>query len=209
MQPNRPGQHAQHKESELKDTRKRAEGHGMDAVPESESEDIDQVLQATRFRPNLLLGLRVPVRETLHPPSGCETTIQELIDEEDRWREVEFASTTGGPGPSPLLLTVTGPCSRCQMVNINQTTGVIDGRHLQTLAQYRKIDSRIEFGLFLKLCGILQDRVRGPHSMLSLLQRCRLHQASTGKTGDSSLEGRTCGEEDLCLTEGMTCFPRL
>jgi hypothetical protein len=48
----------------------------------------------------------------------------------------------------------------------NQKTGIIDGRYLQTLAEYRKIGSRINFGLFTTLNESAQLKVNDTSKLL-------------------------------------------
>ncbi|ETW08603.1 hypothetical protein H310_01147 [Aphanomyces invadans] len=61
---------------------------------------------------------------------------------EDRWSEVAIGSHS---------LAVLGPCGRCTMVNINQTTGESEAGPLKHLASYRRDRGKIYFGQFLAL----------------------------------------------------------
>lgn len=58
---------------------------------------------------------------------------------EDNWSSVRV-------GPSQLQFDVLGNCQRCQMVCIDQWTGVRRDEPLSTLAKTRKIDGKILFG---------------------------------------------------------------
>lgn len=106
---------------------------------------IEDALQVSRFRPNFLLG-----------SCAVEGAPLSRIDQEDSWRSVALESAPG----IDIELEVTGPCSRCQMININQTSGVVDGRYLQTLAEYRKVGSRINFGHFLRMNPDFERQVK-------------------------------------------------
>lgn len=74
---------------------------------------------------------------------------------EDTWRSLTMTMTmTSGQnmarGPSTVTLLVTHPCSRCNMININQHSGDRDFNALRLLATYRRNKSRINFGQYLK-----------------------------------------------------------
>ena len=48
-----------------------------------------------------------------------------------------------------LTLSVTGPCARCAMVDIDPDSGTKGGKTLRALAEYRRNKGRINFGVFL------------------------------------------------------------
>jgi uncharacterized protein YcbX len=104
-------------------------------------------LQVSRFRPNILVR-------------GVNRS-----HAEDEWRSIDFLTCREDTLPM-LTMNVIGPCSRCKMININQKTGIIDGRYLQTLAEYRKIGSRINFGLFTTLNESAQLKVNDTSKLL-------------------------------------------
>jgi uncharacterized protein YcbX len=60
--------------------------------------------------------------------------------EEDTWQSI----TIGGH-----VFEVSGPCSRCSMININQKTGTFNREPLQALSTYRRERANIYFGQFL------------------------------------------------------------
>lgn len=60
--------------------------------------------------------------------------------QEDRWGVVRMGS---------VAFRVTGPCSRCSMVNIDPQQGTTHIPVLKTLAAYRREKSKIYFGQFL------------------------------------------------------------
>jgi molybdenum cofactor sulfurtransferase len=90
------------------------------------------------FRPNLVVtgGTKEPHQEDawkrlrVHVRAGTETANEGNTEEED------------------LELQVTGPCSRCSMVNVDGTSGSMDCRAFQALATYRKDGSSVYFGQF-------------------------------------------------------------
>lgn len=65
---------------------------------------------------------------------------------EDSWKSLRLIK-------DGLIFQVTGQCQRCSVINVNGSTGVVDGRALASLANYRRKlgSSAINFGLFLKM----------------------------------------------------------
>ncbi|CAM9460940.1 unnamed protein product [Ectocarpus sp. 13 AM-2016] len=63
--------------------------------------------------------------------------------EEDGWKSVRIGKA--------LRLRVTGPCSRCSMINIDPENGDTSGVALRVLAAYRRERANILFGQFLAL----------------------------------------------------------
>ncbi|CAN0101625.1 unnamed protein product [Ectocarpus sp. 6 AP-2014] len=63
--------------------------------------------------------------------------------EEDGWKSVRIGEA--------LRLRVTGPCSRCSMINIDPESGDTSGVALRVLAGYRRERANILFGQFLTL----------------------------------------------------------
>eukprot|EP00947_MAST-08B_sp_MAST-8B-sp1_P001471 g1471.t1 len=86
------------------------------------------------FRPNLVVSGALPY-------------------EEDHWRRLQIGE---------LRFTVTGPCSRCRMVNIDQATGIERAAPLRTLARYRRVGANILFGQFL---ARIADEKQGESSL--------------------------------------------
>ena len=86
------------------------------------------------FRPNFVLR-------------GCEPFC------EDKWASIDVGSIT---------FTVAGPCQRCSVINVNGSTGAVDGRALASLAEFRRSRGKggaIHFGLFLNLSLALRERL--------------------------------------------------
>ncbi|CAM9926275.1 unnamed protein product, partial [Ectocarpus fasciculatus] len=63
--------------------------------------------------------------------------------EEDGWKSIRIGEA--------LRLRVTGPCSRCSMINIDPENGDTSGVALKVLAGYRRERANILFGQFLAL----------------------------------------------------------
>jgi len=91
-----------------------------------------QSLDAYRFRPNLVIRSTAPY-------------------EEDDWRRVRVGENS---------LEVMGGCARCEMVNIEQSSGESSEQEpLLTLATYRRRKSGIFFGVLLQ-CNVLLATAR-------------------------------------------------
>lgn len=91
----------------------------------------EKVLQNTidRFRANLVIESAVPL-------------------EEMDWKSIRIGN---------LELTTTGPCTRCQMICIDQSTGEKTTEPLQTIA--REFNGKMRFGIYLcQTNEILEER---------------------------------------------------
>eukprot|EP00898_Chlorokybus_atmophyticus_P006297 jgi/Chlat1/6669/Chrsp49S06159 len=73
--------------------------------------------------------------------------------QEDAWTAINMGGVT---------LTVTGPCGRCSMINIDQQTGMRStaGQPLLALASFRRHAGRINFGVLLS--AVLDDHAAEP-----------------------------------------------
>lgn len=60
--------------------------------------------------------------------------------EEDAWQQLRIGE---------VCFEVSGPCSRCSMINIDQKTGTFNRTPLQVLSGYRRKHAAINFGQFL------------------------------------------------------------
>lgn len=112
-------------------------------------------IKVENFRPNLVVTggtgqphqedawkrLRVGVRAT------AEQEAEEAISEAEE-----------------MELQVTGPCSRCSMVNVDGTSGSMDCRAFQALATYRKDGSSVYFGQFCSIVPTARsvERMKDP-----------------------------------------------
>ena len=99
-----------------------ADGYPLLIVTEASLEDLNSRLSnpvpVNRFRPNFVI-------------SGAEAY------EEDHWRMLQIGD---------LLVECVKPCARCQVVTIDQDTGVSSKEPMKTLATYRKKQSKVFFG---------------------------------------------------------------
>lgn len=87
-----------------------------------ELDDVpEKVLQNTidRFRANLIIESQIPL-------------------EESKWKSIQIGN---------IMLTTTGPCTRCQMICIDQSTGEKTTEPLQTIA--REFSGKMRFGIYL------------------------------------------------------------
>jgi molybdenum cofactor sulfurtransferase len=83
------------------------------------------------FRPNLVVRLK------------DESNIQVYGNLEDGWSRLGFEKSCA------LKFDVVGPCPRCSMVDIDPTSGM-KGKTLRALAEYRRKNGQINFGIFLR-----------------------------------------------------------
>jgi uncharacterized protein YcbX len=79
---------------------------------------LPKPLPITRFRPNLVIA-------------GGEAF------QEDSWRKIKIGE---------VVFRVVKPCSRCEIINIDQQTGERDVQPLDTLGSYRRHAKGIWFG---------------------------------------------------------------
>lgn len=98
--------------------------------------DNSLVVNEDAFRANLIVD-------------GCEAF------DEDTWTRLRIGSgdttTTSSSCENEESVTfdVSGPCSRCSMINVDPKTGAFNCAPLQTLSKYRRERSSIFFGQFL------------------------------------------------------------
>lgn len=88
------------------------------------------------FRPNIVVrfaGLNALANE-------CDSKVHE----EDGWARIRATNKL-------LELEVVGPCPRCSMVDVDPSSGS-KGYALRALADYRRSNGQISFGIFLKSC---------------------------------------------------------
>lgn len=96
-------------------------------------------IKVENFRPNLLVV-----------GAGAAHT-------EDTWSSIRFTSnqsisaSAAAAAVDAVEMNVTGPCSRCSMVNVDGSAGSMDCRAFQALSTYRKDGSSVYFGQFCSL----------------------------------------------------------
>ena len=119
------------------------------------------------FRANIIIA------EDPALPAGIE---QPYI--EDSWRNVTFQSPVsqdGKPSWKATYLEVLGPCRRCQMVCVDQTTAEKDEEPFVSLAKTRRVDGKVFFGVHTGLVGRegqvkVGDKVFGGDAKMDLVQ---------------------------------------
>jgi molybdenum cofactor sulfurtransferase len=92
-------------------------------------------VNSKHFRPNLV------VRSTSKAVSSSDGLPFD-VNPEDRWTRLSLKGTT-------IQLGVVGQCARCSMVDVDPTTGT-KGKTLRALADYRRNNGQITFGVFLR-----------------------------------------------------------
>jgi uncharacterized protein YcbX len=101
---------------------------------------LEQPVPMNRFRPNLIV-------------SGCEPFA------EDDWKRVRIGQIT---------FRVVKPCSRCSITTVDQRTAAKSKEPLRTLAQFRRVGTKVHFGqnLIHEETGILRfnDPVKVIHA---------------------------------------------
>jgi uncharacterized protein YcbX len=105
--------------------------------------DTAMQVKAENFRPNLIVS---GVTNALVPHS------------EDQWKDLliplNSSSTQEEEEEEEFVNTkfkISGPCSRCSMVNVNGQRGIMDCRVFEALSEYRKYGSSVYFGQFVTL----------------------------------------------------------
>ncbi|RLN58585.1 hypothetical protein BBP00_00006928 [Phytophthora kernoviae] len=101
-----------------------------------QSVDSSMVVHEDAFRANFIVD-------------GCTESF-----EEDQWKCVRI-----GDG----VFDVSGPCSRCSVINLDQRTGQFNRQPLQVLSSYRRQRSSIFFGQFLT--ARTRDHLESPLSL--------------------------------------------
>lgn len=86
---------------------------------------------------------------------------------EDAWSNLRIIPPThtltkqGGA----VDMSVTGPCSRCSMVNVDGSAGSMDCRAFQALSTYRKDGSSVYFGQFCSLTSAAIEVIENASSV--------------------------------------------
>lgn len=80
---------------------------------------LDQPAEMERFRPNVVIGGSAPWAE-------------------DGWRRLRVGD---------VVLDLVKPCARCQVPSVNPRTGAVGKEPVLTLAQVRRIDGKVLFGV--------------------------------------------------------------
>jgi molybdenum cofactor sulfurtransferase len=115
---------------------------------DNDHEDEQLYIKVENFRPNLVVS-----------SSGKENSSPH---QEDFWKSVTFPLhrlplSLSPPFTSSLTLSVSGPCSRCSMVNVNGQSGVMSCKVFEALKEYRKVHNHVYFGQFLTFESIFTE----------------------------------------------------
>lgn len=105
---------------------------------------------ASVFRANIIVASSLPGNNTANDTNEAYV--------EDTWTSLSISS---GSTRIPTTLKTLGPCRRCQMVTIDQMTGVREaqGEPFATLAKTRRWDGKVWFGVHACLDGVGAGRV--------------------------------------------------
>jgi molybdenum cofactor sulfurtransferase len=114
-------------------------------------QEEDLFIKVENFRPNLIVS----------SSSSSLSTTPSLPHQEDHWKSLTLPVTSSYENEErthqdqEIVLAVTGPCSRCSMVNVNGKSGVMSCRVFEALKEYRKVNSHVYFGQFLSFQSFL------------------------------------------------------
>lgn len=148
----------------------------LSSEKDEEEEMLRQAInvKVESFRPNIIVsgGLLDSSR------------MKHLPHQEDEWKSLsiplyQYSISSSSFKDSHLShLDLTGPCSRCSMVNVNGSSGLMDCRVFEALKEYRKSGSRVYFGQFLELKQIEkkseEKKIEGKENFLSKLYFLRI-----------------------------------
>jgi molybdenum cofactor sulfurtransferase len=118
-------------------------------------------IKVENFRPNLVVtgGTGQP-----HQEDAWKTL--RLHVRTDKGAVAKEGEKAGAMEARAMELQVTGPCSRCSMVNVDGTSGSMDCRAFQALSTYRKDGSSVYFGQFCSLVSSVGGSERFSDSIL-------------------------------------------
>ena len=95
-------------------------------------------VSSRHFRPNIVVRL------------NCNQATSSMSQHlEDGWQSLQLLS-------SETKFDVVGPCARCSMVDVDPSNGG-KGKTLRALAEYRRNNGQITFGIFLRGKQILDE----------------------------------------------------
>ena len=113
--------------------------HSVETLNEVLLSQGQQHVNSRHFRPNLVVRSRNASSE-VSTSNGLQHT-----NPEDQWTTLCTLGTN-------VELSVVGQCARCSMVDIDPTTGT-KGKTMRALADYRRRNGQITFGVFLRTNG--------------------------------------------------------
>lgn len=100
-----------------------------------------RLVESRHFRPNIVVSLSYEEGE------DNDGRMENITNPEDAWQEIIIKGTA-----SEIQLKAVGKCARCQMVDVDPSSGM-KGNTLRALAQYRRDRGRINFGTFFTGIG--------------------------------------------------------
>lgn len=104
--------------------------HAVDTLNESLRAQHQKQVSSRHFRPNMVVRL---VGQQFQ---------NDALHAEDAWSTIQNNS-------KEIVFDVVGPCARCSMVDVDPSSGM-KGNTLRALAEYRRQNGQIIFGIFLK-----------------------------------------------------------
>lgn len=119
-------------------------------------------VKAENFRPNIIVS--GDQNHSLAPHG------------EDQWKELfiplHMSSLPNQDSTWHQKFNISGPCSRCSMVNVNGQRGIMDCRVFEALSEYRKYGSNVYFGQFVTLESGTSDclKVENNNAIIGMMQ---------------------------------------
>ena len=104
------------------------------------SQGWGRLVESRHFRPNIVVTSTFRGDSVAEKPLGKSQ--EEVANPEDSWQQIIIRGSI-----DVVELTAVGKCARCQMVDIDPSSGM-KGNTLRALAQYRRDRGRINFGTF-------------------------------------------------------------
>jgi molybdenum cofactor sulfurtransferase len=119
--------------------------NAVDALNEILSEQGQRLVTSKSFRPNMVVRV-----------AGRPEQQSSNAHAEDGWTHVQLInvnnenSNNTGNSDCGFGFDVVGQCARCGMVDVDPSTGLMKGKALRALADYRRSNGQITFGIFLR-----------------------------------------------------------
>jgi molybdenum cofactor sulfurtransferase len=102
------------------------------------------------FRANIILNEFKHSSQNSKPSKPAQTTLNQITDlhfVEDDLCKIHIYGSKNAQSPEPISLTLQSPCRRCQMVCIDQVTGIRGQEPFSTLAKTRRKRGAVWFGM--------------------------------------------------------------
>ena len=132
--------------------------HAVDLLNEVLLSQNQKLVSSRQFRPNLVVRRTTTsaATEMMGPKHHATTIPGGATHLEDSWTSLQFTSDCKRDEPDNVVKTTTvtldvvGPCARCSMVDVDPASGGCKGKTLRALAEYRRNNGQITFGIFLR-----------------------------------------------------------